>query len=90
MTRKSACPGFRLAALNRRQASVNHGVVPMADSVGGTRDGGDDSGEEARPGAGQGKGGKQKMRGKLPKELTAYLVQLLKVLDMIAVVLEQR
>lgn len=82
-------PKFHLAGLKRRQALANHNVMPIADCVGGARDGGDDSGEEM-PGTSHGGGSKQKKRGKLPKELEAQLVQLLKVLNMIAVVLEQR
>lgn len=69
---------------------MNHGVLPIADSAGGAGDGGDDSGEESRPVSGHGGASKQKKRGKLPKELAAYLVQLLKVTSMMAVVLEQR
>lgn len=67
--------------------------MPIADSVGGIRDGRGDSGEESRPGSNGGGVAhhpKQKKRGKLPKELEAQLVQLLKVSNMIAVVLEQR
>lgn len=65
-------------------------MVPITNSAGGARGGGDDSGEEARPENGHGGGGKQKKRWKLPKELAAHLVQLLKVLSMKVVVLEQR
>lgn len=77
------------------QAHANPGAMRSADSVGGAGGGRDDSGEESGPGNNHGGGAaahhaKRKKRRKLPKELETQLVQLLKVLSMIAVVLEQR
>lgn len=87
------CPGIHLAGLTRRQAHLRSGMA-MADSAVGIRGGGDEGGKESRPDSNHGGGvahhPKQKKRGKLPKQLEPELVQLLKVLNMMAAVLEQR
>lgn len=81
------------ALLISEQARENHGGTPAADSVGGARSGQGNDGEEPRPGSNHGaETGTAHIAGrkKLPRELQSQLARLLKVLNMIPVVLEQR